>query len=151
MGKFYRQSSSMTASLTKLSQQVLIHLFTTSNSSVRHTAISRKVVGKNVHATIPKSNYGIRSSLFLTLMTLVVEPTFVAFLLTVGNICRWPPTCHYFKLLWRTVNSKPPTIPFGIVACTFSNNLSQNSCRKKLQNVYGPFRSCVGNWGEFQI
>jgi len=26
------------------------------------------------------------------------------------------------------VNSKPPTIPFGIVACTFSDNLSRNSC-----------------------
>ena len=28
----------------------------------------------------------------------------------------------------RTVNSKPPTIPFEIVACTFSDNLSRNSC-----------------------
>ena len=26
------------------------------------------------------------------------------------------------------MNSKPPTIPFGIVACTFSDNLSRNSC-----------------------
>ena len=100
---------------------------------------------------VPKSNCGIRSSLFLTLTTLVVEPTFVAFLLTVAIICPWPPACHNFKFLWRTVNSKPPTIPFATVACTFSNNVSQNSCRKKLQNVYGPFRSCVGNWGEFQI
>ena len=24
-----------------------------------------------------------------------------------------------FRFLWRTVNSKPPIIPFGIVACTF--------------------------------
>ena len=28
----------------------------------------------------------------------------------------------------RTVDSKPPTIPFGIAACTFSDNLSRNSC-----------------------
>ena len=28
----------------------------------------------------------------------------------------------------RTVNSKPPTIPYGIIACTFSDNLSRNSC-----------------------
>jgi len=27
-------------------------------NSVHHTAISRKVVGKNVHATIPKGNIG---------------------------------------------------------------------------------------------
>ena len=33
-----------------------------------------------------------------------------------------------FKFLWRTVNSKPPTMPFGIVACTFSDDLSRNSC-----------------------
>ena len=26
-----------------------------------------------------------------------------------------------------TVNSKPPTIPFGIIACTFADNLSRNS------------------------
>ena len=28
----------------------------------------------------------------------------------------------------KTVNSKSPTIPFGIVVCTFSDNLSRNSC-----------------------
>ena len=35
---------------------------------------------------------------------------------------------HSFKFLWTTVNSKPPTVPFRIVACSFSDNLSQNSC-----------------------
>ena len=42
------------------------------------------------------------------------------------------PLNHIFVLLlanlWSTVNSKPPTMPFGIVACTFSDNLSRNSC-----------------------
>ena len=37
-------------------------------------------------------------------------------------------SCHFFFFFWRTVNSKPPTIPFGIVACTLSDNLSRNSC-----------------------
>ena len=37
---------------------------------------------------------------------------------------------HSLKLLWKTVNSKPPTIPFGFAACTLSDNLSQNSCIK---------------------
>ena len=32
---------------------------------------------------------------------------------------------HFF---WKKVNSKSPTLPFGIVACTFSDNLSWNSC-----------------------
>ena len=43
--------------------------------------------------------------------------------------------CHFLTLcscrtyFWRTVNSKPPTIPFEIVACTFSDNFFRNSCR----------------------
>ena len=37
--------------------------------------------------------------------------------------------CHSFKFLWKTVTSKPPIlITFRIVACTFSDNLSQNNC-----------------------
>ena len=35
---------------------------------------------------------------------------------------------YSFKFLWRTVYSKPPTIPFGIITCTFSDNLSRNGC-----------------------
>ena len=41
-------------------------------------------------------------------------------------------SCHSFKFLWKTVNTKPPTIPFGIVVCTLSDNLSRNSCILKL-------------------
>ena len=59
--------------------------------------------------------------------TVPVEPTFFSFPLAVANIRPWP--CHFFsKFLWRTVNSKPPTIPFGTVESTFSDNSSQNSC-----------------------
>ena len=43
-----------------------------------YTAISRKVVGKNVHATIPKGNMGYVQ--FTVPDTVAVEPTFVAFL-----------------------------------------------------------------------
>ena len=42
------------------------------------TAISRKVVGKNVHATIPKGNMGYEQ--YAVPDTVAVEPTFVAFL-----------------------------------------------------------------------
>ena len=38
---------------------------------------------------------------------------------------------------WRTVNSKQPTIPIRIVACTFSDNLSLNSCRLQLRWTLG--------------
>ena len=43
-----------------------------------HTAISRKVVGKHVHATILKSNMGYDQ--YTVPDTVAVEPTFVAFL-----------------------------------------------------------------------
>ena len=43
----------------------------------KHTAISRKVVGKNVHVTIPKGHMGYDQYIP---GTVAVEPTFVAFL-----------------------------------------------------------------------
>ena len=42
------------------------------------TAVSRKVVGRNVHATIPKGNMGYAQ--YTVPDTVAVEPTFVAFL-----------------------------------------------------------------------
>ena len=42
-----------------------------------HTAISRKVVGENVHVTIPKGNMGYDQ--YTVPETVAVEPTFVAF------------------------------------------------------------------------
>ena len=44
----------------------------------QYTAISRKVVGKTVHATIPKGNMGYDQYTFPD--TVAVEPTFIAFL-----------------------------------------------------------------------
>ena len=42
-----------------------------------YTAVSRKVVGKNVHATIPKGNMGYDQ--YAVSDTAAFEPTFVAF------------------------------------------------------------------------
>ena len=89
------------------------------------TAISRKVVGKNVHATIPKGSMGYEQDAVPD--TVAIEPTL---LLSFSNrkhmsVASRAILSNFFE---RTVNSKPPTIPFGIVACTFSDNLSRNSC-----------------------
>ena len=65
------------------------------------------------------------NTLFLT--TVAVEPTFVAFHQHSQTQVRGL-SCHSFKFLWRTGQTNLPTIPFGIVACTFSDNLSRNSC-----------------------
>ena len=43
----------------------------------KYTAISRKVVGKNVHVTIPKGNIGYNQ--YTVPDTVAVELTFVAF------------------------------------------------------------------------
>ena len=45
---------------------------------LKYRAISRKVVGKNVQATIPKGNMGYDQ--YTVPNTAAVEPTFVAFL-----------------------------------------------------------------------
>ena len=50
----------------------------TISEGVCHTAISRKVVGKNVHATIPKGNMGYDQH--TDPGAVAAEPTFFAFL-----------------------------------------------------------------------
>ena len=53
---------------------------------------------------------------------------FRCFPLALANIRPWSLVPFFQKSKWKTVNSKPPTIPFGIVMCTISDNISQNSC-----------------------
>ena len=65
------------------------------------------------------------NTLFLT--TVAVETNFFTFLWHSQTYVRGLP-CNSFKFLWRTGHSKLPTIPFGVVACTFSDNLSRNTC-----------------------
>ena len=72
--------------------------------------------------------------------TVAVEPTFVAFFQLPQTYVRGL-SYPFFKLLWTTVNSKPPTIPFGIVACTISDNFSRNNCMQSLFRALGYFNS----------
>ena len=55
---------------------------------------SRKVVGKNVRATIPKGNMGYDQCTVPD--TVAVEPTFVCFPLTLANIRPWPYLSYHF-------------------------------------------------------
>ena len=102
-----------------------------------YTAISRNVVGKNLHATIPNVNMDYDQ--YTVPDTEAVEPTFVAFFYHSQTYVHGL-SCHSFKLLWKKVNSKPPTIPFGIAVCTFSDNLSRNTVAVNLENYC--FISC---------
>ena len=93
--------------------------------SFQYTAISRKVVAKNVHATTLKGNMGYDQ--YTVSNDCSCRTYFCCFLLALTNVCPWP-LMPFFQFLWRTGKTKPPTIPFGIVACPFSDNLSRNSC-----------------------
>ena len=89
------------------------------------------------------------NTLFLT--TVAVEPTFVAFHQHSPTYVRGL-SCHSFKFLWRTGQTKPPTIPFGIVACTFSDNLSRNSCIPFFTKKQYPFRTpSIDKWYPFHL
>ena len=84
-----------------------------------YTPISRKV-GKNVHATIPADTCNMG-------YTVGCWTYFCCFSLALANIHTLPLVPWFFHFFWRTVNSKPPTIPFVIVACTFNNNNNNNN------------------------
>ena len=58
--------------INKLKEESLLEAF-----DLQYTAISRKVVGRNVHATIPIGNIGYDQHTAPD--TVAVEPTFVAF------------------------------------------------------------------------
>ena len=61
--------------------------------------------------------------------TVAVETNFFCcFPLALTDICPWP-LLSFFQISLKTVKSKPPTIPFRVVACSLSDNLSQHSCK----------------------
>ena len=83
---------------------------------------------KNLHATIPKGNTGYDQ--YSAPDEVAVKSTLLlSYSLAPTNIRSWALVLlFYFSLNWKTVYSKPPTIPLEIDACTFSSNLSRNSC-----------------------
>ena len=58
------------------------------HSKLRYTAISRKVVGKNVHATTPKGNMGCDQ--YTVPNDCSCRTYFGCFPLGLANICPWP-------------------------------------------------------------
>ena len=103
-----------------------VQLSTLKMKTSADTAISRKVDAKKCTRQSRKVIWDMIITLYLT--TVAVEPTFTAFLQHSQTYVRGL-SCHSFKFLCRRVNSKPRTISFGIVVCTFSDNLkSRNSC-----------------------
>ena len=111
---------------------ISIQLFRESLSRIKCTRQSRKVI------------WDMINTLFLT--TVAVEPTFVTFLQHSQTYISGLPY-DSFKFLWKTVHLKSPTIPFRIVACTFSDNLSQNSCiQAPLAAAISPLAISPSTW-----
>ena len=103
-----------------------------------------------MHATILKGNLGYVQ--YTVPNDCSCRTYFCYFPLAPAHICPWPPV-PFFQMSLRTVHSKPPTISFGIVACTFSDNLSRNSfirlvcqfTRKKGNMLSGVYLRKTGN------
>ena len=100
---------------------VLWHLV----STFGHTAISRKVVGKIVHATIPKGNMGYDQ--YTVPDDCSCRTYFCCFPLALANTFPWPfvPILSNFFEKKRTQNH--PQCLSGL-SRTFPDNLSRNSC-----------------------
>ena len=98
-----------------------------------YTAISRKVVGKSVHATIPKGNMGYDQ--YNVPDDCSCRTYFCCFPLALANTFPWPFVPILSNFFEKKENLKPPTMPFRIVACTFPDNLSRNSCIMRLTDT----------------
>ena len=77
---------------------------------------------ENVQATIPKGNIECNNNQYIVSWNCSCQTYFCCFSLAIA-IYRG---CS-FRFLWKNMNTKPPTKPFGIVAYTFSDNLSRNT------------------------
>ena len=114
-----------------MKQQLLVTRWSTTNfatcsNSIINIELFRERLSEKMCTRQPqKVLRDMINTLFLT--TVAGEPTLVAFHLHLRTYVRGL-SCHSFKFLWRTGQTKPPTISFGIVACPFSDNLSRNSC-----------------------
>ena len=102
------------------------HVLTTCRMEFIIKAISRKIVGKNVLATIPNGNMGYDQ--YTVPDDCSSRTYFCCFPLALTNICPWPLVLFFQISLKNGIQNHPQTIPIGIGACTFSHNLSRNSC-----------------------
>ena len=93
--------------------------------SKAHTAVSRKVVGRNVHATILKGNMGYDK--YTVRNDWSCQTYFCWFLLVLTNICPWPPV-PFFQISLKNSALKATHNTFRDCCKHFFDNLSRNSC-----------------------
>ena len=93
-----------------------------------YTAISTKVVGKIVHATISKGNMGMINTLFLTLWLLLPLP------LALVNTCPWL-LVPFFQISLKNSDSKPSTIFSGLSRALFLTFFLETAVFLRLQFI----------------
>ena len=96
------------------------------NKITIYIQLFRERVSENVHATIPKGNMGYDQYTFPDDCS--CRTYFCCFPLALANTFPWPFVPILSNFFEKKENLKPPTMPFRIVACTFPDNLSRNSC-----------------------
>ena len=89
------------------------------------TAVSRKVVGKNVHATIPKGTMGYNQ--YTVPWHCSFQTYFRCFPLALGNIRPWP-LMPFFQISLKKSELKTTHNTFRDCRVHFCDNLSWNSC-----------------------
>ena len=89
------------------------------------TAVSRKVVGKNVHATIPKGTMGYNQ--YTVPWHRSFQTYFRCFPLALGNIRPWP-LMPFFQISLKKSELKTTHNTFRDCRVHFCDNLSWNSC-----------------------
>ena len=99
-----------------------------------------RLLEKNVHATIPKGNMGYDQ--YKVPDDCSCRTYFCCFPLALANTFAWPFVPILSNFFEKKENSKPPTMPFRIVTCTFPDNLSRNSC------IYKHLESLSNLWLE---
>ena len=105
--------------------QSLLFLLEVYLNESEYTVISGKAVGKNVHGTIPKGNNGFDQ--YTVPNDCSCQIYFSCFSLALANITSQT-SLSFFQISLKNSALKTTTVPVGIVACTFSDNLSRNSC-----------------------
>ena len=113
----------------------IVEVTATTYPEIRYTAISRKVVRKKKMCTWKsrKILWDMINTLFLAL-----SMSNLLFLLSFSTHNYTPMASrailsNFFEKQWTV---KAPTIPFGLVACTFSDNLSRKSCIYKADSYF---------------
>ena len=92
----------------------------------RHSLINKNVhATNNVHATTPKGNMGYDQ--YTVPNDCSCRTYFCCFPLAIANICPWP-LVPFFQISLENRADKTTHNTFGIVACSFSDKLSRNSC-----------------------